>query len=327
MNKPHAFYALPVYWKKEERVMNHIFKKFRGFLALLLLLVTLAGFGGAALAENSPVRLRGNAARFGLQGGRLMLPDCLLLDVKAPYTTWELNSRPTAQEMQSLFDALGRAEAVPCTPVSKGRHARYAYAGLRLKLQSTRNPAATAVLTLRPLNYKGLGRYSQGVDIYVDLYENRGKQNEKCERHALRLKAGKTWEQIVRLSGESVALEALKSTTAIEYHSMRSGASAPASPDKTPRTLRDQAHIRAITGVLLGGKRVPLTAASDVLHLRFRLGDGSVRNVYLQRPASQNQQASGLVYARVGAECYEIDSGELYKVLRNAGCPDPMFRA
>lgn len=307
--------------------MNHILKKFHGFLALLLLIVTLAGLSGSSLAENSSIRLRGNASRFGLRDGRLMLPDCLLLDVKAPYTTWEPNSRPTAQEMQHLFDALGRAEAVPCTPVSRGRHARYAYAGLRLKLQSTRNPSATAVLTLRPLNYKGLGRYSQGVDIYIDLYENQGRQNEKHERHALRLKAGKTWEQIVRLSGESMALEALKNTTAIEYHSMRSGAFAPAAPDNTPRTLRDRAHIRAIAGVLLSGKRVPLTAASDVLHLRFRLGNGGACNVYLQRPANQYQRTSGLVYARIGAECYEINGGELYKVLRNAGCPDPMFRA
>lgn len=307
--------------------MNHIFKKFRTFLALLLLLATFAGLGGDALAENSSIRLLGNAARFGLRSGRLMLPDCLLLDVKAPYTTWELSNRPTAQEMQNLFDALGRAEAVSCTPISSGRHARYAYAGLRLKLQSTRNPSATAVLTLRPLNYKGLGRYSQGVDIYIDLYENQGRQNEKHERHALRLKAGKTWDQIVRLSGESMALEALKNTTAIEYHSMRSGAFAPAIPDKTPRTLRNHAHIRAIAGVLLGGKRVPLTAASDVLHLRFRLGNGGACNVYLQRPANQHQRASGLVYARIGAECYEINGGELYKVLRNAGCPDPMFRA
>ncbi len=77
------------------------------------LIVTLAGFSGSSLAENSSIRLRGNATRFGLRDGRLMLPDCLLLDVKAPYTTWEPNSRPTAQEMQHLFDALGRAEAVP----------------------------------------------------------------------------------------------------------------------------------------------------------------------------------------------------------------------
>lgn len=100
-------------------------------LALILLFSCLLALGEDEFAEGAyPFHIEGNAGNFGVRNNRLMIPDCLVVNVKSTYTAWEPNgSYNTQLSMQDLFDELKACEVLPYTMPRDGEYASYYYAG------------------------------------------------------------------------------------------------------------------------------------------------------------------------------------------------------
>ena len=223
-------------------------------LTLSLLLSCLPALGEDEFAEGAyPFHIEGNAEQFGVRNNRLMIPDCLVVNVKSTYTAWEPNgSYNTQNGMNSLFEYLEQSEVSPRTPLRDGQYASYYYAGIRLYLRSTNNPDSIAIINLRPTNTEDIPSLDYAVDMRIDLYENYNMPGEEHTWHAVRLGGSSgLWNQIVHLSLESYEPSELKQTAAIEYHSLQNDPSASACPNQNPRTLRDSGHIRKIVQILL----------------------------------------------------------------------------
>ena len=301
-------------------------------LALSVLFPCLPALGEDEFAEGAyPFHIEGNAGNFGVRNNRLMIPDCLVVNVKSTYTAWEPNgSYNTQNGINSLFEYLEQSEVSPRTPLRDDQYARYYYAGIRLYLRSTNNPDSVAIINLRPTNTEDIPSLDYAVDMRIDLYENYNMPGEEHTWHAVRLGGSSgLWNQIVHLSLEYYEPSELKQTAAIEYHSLQNDPSASACPTENPPTLRDEDHIHKIVQVLLDAEKMPhLMAASDILHLRFVLSNGEACNVYLQEVTEWNQGRTepDTLYARMGEYCYKVDRDAMLDALDDAGCPDAMFQ-
>ena len=316
-----------------------VYNKFLGVvltfvLAFSLLLPYLPALGEDEFAEGAyPFHIEGNADSFGVRNDRLMIPDCLVVNVKSTYTAWEPNgSYNTQLGIQDLFDELKACEVLPYTMPSDGEYASYYYAGIRLYLESTNDPDSVAIINLRPTNYIDVPALDRAVDMRIDLYENYTHEDETHTYHSVRLKSdtGNIWDMIVYLSLENYKPTDLLQTSAIEYHSLQNDPLASACPSPNPPTLRNENHIRKIVQALLDAEEMPhLMAATDLLHLRFVSSDGKAYNVYLQEVSewSQGRSEPDTLYARMGEYCYKVDRDAMLDALDDAGCPDIMFQA
>ena len=303
-------------------------------LALSLLLSCLPALGEDEFPEGAyPFHIEGNAGNFGVRNNRLMIPDCLVVNVKSTYTAWEPNgSYNTQLGIQDLFDELKACEVLPYAMPSDGEYASYYYAGIRLYLESTNNPDSVAIINLRPTNYIDVPAFDRAVDMRIDLYENYTHEDETHTYHSVRLKSdtGNIWDMIVFLSLENYKPTDLLQTSVIEYHSLQNDPLASACPSPNPPTLRNENHIRKIVQVLLEAEEMPhLMAATDLLHLRFVSSDEKAYNVYLQEVSewSQGRSEPDTLYARMGGFCYKVDKDAMFDALDEAGCPDVMFQA
>ena len=85
-------------------------------LALILLFSCLLALGADEFAEGAyPFHIEGNADSFGVRNNRLMIPDCLVVNVKSTYTAWEPNgSYNTQNGINSLFEYLEQSEVSRC---------------------------------------------------------------------------------------------------------------------------------------------------------------------------------------------------------------------
>ena len=99
-----------------------VYNKFLGVvltfvLAFSLLLPYLPALGEDEFAEGAyPFHIEGNADSFGVRNDRLMIPDCLVVNVKSTYTAWEPNgSYNTQLGIQDLFNELKACEVLPYT--------------------------------------------------------------------------------------------------------------------------------------------------------------------------------------------------------------------
>ena len=278
-----------------------------------------------------PFFIEGTADQFGVQDSRLMFPDCLLVDVVAPYTTGEPKPAYNTQSgFEDFFEYLAEAEVVQYTELDDSYlEKRYVYIGIRLYLQSLQDTSVTAIMSFEPVDYENfpsIGSKSD-VDVEITLYKNKGTPNAEQETHVLRLRSSDVFEMGSYYSHENYEPTELRNAVAIEYHEI-TDPSTPAMLDPDPPTLHDSETIRSIAEILAQAEEMPQRiAARDILHLRFVLSNGHIWNVFLQEADGWNQGQSGsnALYARMGARCYKVDREAMFSILRESGCPDAMF--
>lgn len=295
-------------------------------LALLIAALLIAQAGCAFAEGYLPQKIEGSGTEFTFdtKTGKANVPDCILLEVHAFCTEWDVSdSFFESGDSVNIFDFIADAKVSEMPRLDEGKYALYEYAGLELFVQSAADSNVSARLRMSPRNRDDYREYLDIVDLEIVYYQNYGLPDEKSTLAEYQLESYNLWNAVVEFTMEYYLPTALEDTVCIEYHSLQNDPGAPATPSANPPVLKDRALVQAIVKALVNGEKLEHNmVGSDFMHLRFVDEKGNKMNVYLQNPRDDED---GKIYARMGTYCYRIDKDAIQKALNAAGIPFEMM--
>lgn len=300
----------------------------RGIRRLALLIAALlVAQAGCAFAEGYlPQKIEGSGTEFTFdtKTGKANVPDCILLEVHAFCTEWDVSdSFFESGDSANIFDFIADAKVSKMPRLEEGKYALYEYAGLELFVQSAADSKASARIRIWPRNRDDYREHLDIVDLEIVYYQNYGLPDEKSTLAEYQLESYNLWNAVVEFTMEYYLPTALEDTVCIEYHSLQNDPGAPATPSANPPVLKDRAQVQAIVKALVNGEKLEHNmVGSDYMHLRFVDEKGNKMNVYLQNPRDDED---GKIYARMGTYCYRIDKDAIQNALNAAGIPFEMM--
>lgn len=289
-------------------------------LALLIAALLIAQAGCAFAEGYLPQKIEGSGTEFTFdtKTGKANVPDCILLEVHAFCTEWDVSdSFFESGDSANIFDFIADAKVSEMPRLEESKYALYEYAGLELFVQSAADSKASARIRMSPRNRDDYREYLDIVDLEIVYYQNYGLPDEKSTLAEYQLESYNLWNAVVEFTMECYLPTALEDTVCIEYHSLQNDPGAPATPSANPPVLKDRAQVQAIVKALVNGEKLEHNmVGSDYMHLRFVDEKGNKMNVYLQNPRDDEE---GKIYARMGTYCYRIDKDAIQNALNAAG--------
>lgn len=313
--------------KKEGRIL-----RLQKMIAMLLAVLVLFSFAGASASQllqmSIPVTGTGDSFRFDEAAGKLIFPDCIVTDIYAEDTTWEIEGAESL-DYQKLFNCVWEAqtEMLPENPLDGpwdlsdnpqkyDKYLHFLSADLILWLQSADNPAFSARILMSPSNAEDFPE--DGYYVYADIRVWKNNQAVEDAYFEYLLESENLWNWVVAVGGgndEDIS-QIAETKEIVRYLITGSGT---ADPSEISMHITDSEIIDGLVDAILAGESMGnhRIASEETQHLRFYLADGNSMDIYLG--LTRIPEEEDVVYARLGRSYYRLDRDGIESLLKKLG--------